>query len=208
MKKFILLLHISVFLSCSQNEKQPTSLESKADTVSPEKITSATAELQNLQELNNEILQILKAKKFTELAKFIHPEKGVRFSMYGYIDTATDKLFTREDFIRYIDTDVKFTFGHKDGTGEIYQTSLKNYLTEWVYQRDFLEASYLENEIKGKGNTLNNLREVFPDAAFTENYIVGSEEYAYMDWSALRFVFEKSDGKYYLIAVINDQWTV
>ncbi len=210
MKKIILVFQCVIILSCSQNEKPAEIADERTDanTVSTDTLRTSESEQQNLKQLNDQILQILKQGNHRELANFIDPQKGVRFSMYAYIEPAKDKVFTREDFIKYIDTNVKFTWGQKDGTGEIYQTTLKNYLEEWVYSRDYSKSDYSENEMKGKGNTINNLKEIYPNADFTENYINGSEQYSFMDWNSLRFVFEKLGNKYYLTAVVNDQWTI
>lgn len=210
MKKIILVFQCVIILSCSQNEKPAEIADERTDanTVSTDTLRTSESEQQNLKQLNDQILQILKQGNHRELANFIHPQKGVRFSMYAYTEPAKDKVFTREDFIKYINTNVKFTWGQKDGTGEIYQTTLKNYLEEWVYSRDFSKSDYSENEMKGKGNTINNLKEIYPNADFTENYINGSEQYSFMDWNSLRFVFEKLGNKYYLTAVVNDQWTI
>ena len=29
-----------------------------------------------------------------------------------------------------------------------------------------------------------------------------------MDWRTMRLVFEEYQGKYYLVAIVNDQWTI
>ncbi|MFP3597394.1 hypothetical protein [Chryseobacterium sp. SIMBA_029] len=55
---------------------------------------------------------------------------------------------------------------------------------------------------------MNNLKEIYPKKDFTENYIKGTEKNGEMDWKTIRFVFDEFQGKYYLIAVINDQWTI
>ena len=102
----------------------------------------------------------------------------------------------------------KFTWGEKDGTGDLLVISLENYLQQWIFKRDFTQSQFYLNEFKGKGNSLNNLKKIYPEADFTENYIPGSEKYSGMDWNALRFVFEKFQDEYYLVAVINDEWTI
>ena len=61
---------------------------------------------------------------------------------------------------------------------------------------------------QGFGNSLNNLIEIYPSADFVEFYYGGSEKYDGMDWRALRLVFEEYKGKPYLIAIVNDQWTI
>ena len=162
----------------------------------------------DIQSLNTEILQILKAKDYEKLAPHIHPEKGVRFSMYGYIQPKKDKVFSKDEFLKYIPTNIKFTWGEKDGTGDLLQMSLKNYLGKWVFVKDFTQSQFSKNAVKGRGNTLINIKEIYPNSTFTENYIEGTEEYSGMDWNALRLVFEEYDGKLFLVGIINDQWTI
>ena len=161
-----------------------------------------------LKNLNTEITSSLKSNDYARFSEFIHPLKGIRFSMYAYVQPEKDKHFSREDFNRYISKPTKFTWGEKDGTGDLLVVSLQNYLQQWVFKRDFTQAQFYLNEFKGKGNSLNNLLKIYPNADFTENYIPGSEKYSGMDWNSLRFVFEEFQGKYYLVALINDEWTV
>lgn len=207
-----LLLIPLMILSCeksSQSKKEilNDSLSSTQAEVKPveQKTNDSETEIKNL---NTEILQALENEDYKRFQEFIHPEKGIRFSMYAFVDTSNDKKFSKADFDRYIGTETKFTFGEKDGTGDLYIVSLKDYLKNWVYSKKYSEGSYTFNSFQGSGNSLNNLQKVYPDKDFTENYLAGTEEYAQMDWKALRFVFEKLNDKYFLIAVINDQWTI
>ncbi len=161
-----------------------------------------------LKNINAKIISYLKSKNYILFSQFIHPHKGIRFSMYAYVQPEKDNHFSREDFNRYISMPTKFTWGEKDGTRDLLVVSLQNYLQQLVFKRDFTQAQFYLNEFKGKGNSINNLLKIYPNADFTENYIPGSEKYSGMDWNSLRFVFEEFRGKYYLVAIINDEWTV
>ena len=211
MKNLFLIFFTLIFLSC-KNEKAKVSESADSDTIAdfseiiPE--TKTVSKENILKHLNDEIIESLKEKNYEKFTSFIHPEKGVRFSMYAYVNAEENKVFSQEEFSKYINTNIKFTFGERDGTGDLYIISLKKYLENWVFKRDFSNAEFHLNEFKGHGNSLNNLKEVYPNSDFTENYIPGSEKYGGMDWNSLRFVFEKFGEKYYLIAVINDEWTI
>lgn len=50
----------------------------------------------------------------------------------------------------------------------------------------------LIDDLKDRGNTLNNLKEVLPKAAIIEYYHEGSEEYTGIDWSSLVLVYDMS----------------
>lgn len=161
-----------------------------------------------LKKTNDELLQAIKVGYYDVFANYIHPQKGVRFSMYAFVNKNEDKHFTKADFEKYQHAKTIFTWGSRDGSGEIYKSTLDKYLKDWVFKKDFTKSEYSFNQFKGGGNSLNNLKEMYPNTNFTENYIAGSEKNGGMDWNALRFVFEEFDGKYYVVAVINDEWTI
>lgn len=218
MKKYLSVFSVITLIACSKESKTHSDISGKdptvknpADSISAHEIepvhTNASRE-EILKTINNELLSALKSKKYEKLTKYIHPEKGVRFSMYAYSDPKKDRHFTKEEFEQYVPTDIRFTWGQKDGTGDLLVLSIKEYLETWVFVKDFSKSQYYLNAFKGGGNSLNNLQEVYPSLNFTENYLPGTEQYSQMDWNSLRFVFEELYGTYYLVAVINDQWTV
>ena len=218
MKKHVYLLAL-LFLTYCSKESATQSETLKIDStlmLQNNSLKAANSSLENgtltkeetLKLLNNEILSILKSKDYAKLANYIHPEKGVQFSMYAYVNPKTDKHFTKEEFNKYVATNIKFTWGEKDGTGDPLVLSIKEYLDEWVFAKDFRKSEFFLNSFKGGGNSLNNLKEIYRNNDYTENYTAGSEEYGGMDWNCLRFVFEELYGTYYLIAIINDEWTI
>lgn len=217
-KNSIILLMLLFLVYCSKEAKTISERSNKdslvitetdsLNSLNPNVETESSSKKETLKTLNSEILSALKSNEIEKLSKFIHPEKGIRFSMYGYVQPNTDKYFTKEEFIKYAPTNIKFTWGEKDGTGDQLVLSIKDYLNQWVFKRDFTSAEYYQNSFKGGGNSINNLKEIYPKTDFTENYIPGSEKYGGIDWNSLRFVFEELYGTYYLVAVINDEWTV
>ena len=183
--------------------------EANHSDVSNNDAVAQNKETQVLQQAK-QIKDDLAAGNYEALTPYIHPVKGVRFSMYAYIHKDADKVFRREQFTTYLQQSrVKFTWGAKDGTGDLYITTLPNFLDHWVaaQQYDFKDATL--NQFQGSGNSLNNLKEVYPNADFVEFYHSGKNpEYQGMDWRAMRLVFEEYQGKSYLVAIVNDQWTV
>lgn len=209
-KSFLAILLLAV-LSCEKKQDKSPVVSTdnlkrsneRTDT-KPEAFSKEVA----LKKTNDELLQALKVGYYDVFAKYIHPEKGVRFSMYAFVNRNEDKHFSKIDFEKYMPTKTIFTWGSRDGSGEIYKATLEQYLKNWVFKKDFTKSDYAFDTFLGTGNSLNNLKEIYPNTNFTENYIPGSEKYSGMDWKALRFVFEEFEGKYYVIAVINDEWTI
>jgi hypothetical protein len=214
MKKAVLFLSFLAVVSCKKNPEK--FVNDKADSAKPSQTynvqgKSGTLDLDKeaaLKAANEAVLQALHDKNYKRFAEFIHPEKGVRFSMYAFVSPEEDKLFSKSDFIKYQPSKTVFTWGALDGSGDLYKSTITDYLIRWVYAKDFATGQVSINEFQGKGNSLNNLREVYPKADFTENFVKGSESNPEMDWKCLRLVFEQLSGKYYLIGVINDQWTI
>ncbi len=198
-----------VLLTCFSCKKEIPSGH-KTSVIKSEKSTDISKKItteEQIKILNDEILQALKSRNYTQFLSYIHPEKGVRFSMYAYLNPE-NKIFRKKDFEKYISTNVKFTWGSRDGSGEPLILSIKDYLETWVFKKDYTQSQYTYKVFQGSGNSLNNLEETYPKHLFTENYIPGTEKYPEMDWNSLRFVFEELNGKHYLIAIINDQWTI
>lgn len=193
-----------ILIGCNKvDPNQAIISKTKTELTNPNK----NSEEKTIVNLNNEIVTLLKSKNYSKLSQYIHPEKGIRFSMYSFVSD-NDKSFSKVDFEKYIQTDEKFTFGHKDGSGAIYTVSLKDYLTNWVFKKDFSHAKINYDNFEGKGNSLNNIKEKYPNAVIVENYLAGTVEYSYMDWNSLIFVFEKIENQYYLVAIVDNQWTV
>jgi hypothetical protein len=209
MKKIFFSILILSFVACKKNPEK--FVNDKADSTSQIN-TDGTQSIVNkeeaLRQINEEIVQVLKDKNYKKFTEFIHPEKGVRFSMYAFINPKEDKKFSKADFEKYEPTKTLFTWGMMDGSGDLYKSTINDYLTKWVYAKDFVTGQVSFNEFQGSGNSLNNLKSIYPKADFTENFIKGSEANSEMDWECLRLIFEEFHGKYYLVGVVNDQWTI
>lgn len=172
--------------------------------------TAATSTQQNLRSQALRIQHELSEHNYTTIVNDIHPTRGVRFSMYGRVVVASDKVFSRDQFAQYLDQSrIRFTWGQLDGTGDPLVIPLPEYLDTWVAAEDFDNTSVSVNEIEQYGiYTIKNLQTIYPLAEVVEFYYNGSDEYQGMDWRALRLVFETYQGRRYLVAIINDQWTI
>ncbi len=202
--KINILIALVILTGCNKIDPN-NAIIPKAKTEFP--VEKETSQEKTVINLNNEIVSLLKDKDYKNISKYIHPEKGIKLSMYSFVSD-NDKNFSKADFEKYIDSNEIFTFGHKDGSGAIFTVSLKQYLKDWVFKKDFSKAKINYENFEGKGNSLNNIKEKYPNSVIVENYLAGTVEYSYMDWNSLILVFEKIDNQYYLVAISNNQWTV
>jgi hypothetical protein len=161
--------------------------------------------------LTSQILSIIKNNNLDSLTRFIHPVEGVRFSPYGFVDTVDDQHFKPAEFAALLaQKNKKIIWGTYDGDGNDIKLTLKNYFKKFVYDVDFLHAEKtVANEMLGFGNTLNNLKTIYPDAVFTESYFSGfDKKIGGMDWRSLRLVYKIYKGNYCLIGIVHDEWSI
>jgi hypothetical protein len=145
MKKILLTVLILGVASCKKNPEKfindnDTSGSVKKEKTAFEQNGNAGQKEAVLKRMNEEIVQLLKEKNYRKFTDFIHPEKGVRFSMYAFVNPDEDKVFSRTEFIKYLPTKIIFTWGAMDGSGDLYKATLNNYLSQWVYSKDFANA--------------------------------------------------------------------
>lgn len=218
MKKIIVLLPAIWILSCNQqgSEKNDDIISSETkDSINPAQtpgsdnfVLTPTDTL--LFQLSNEILTAIKEKDFAKLSSYVHPLLGIRFSPYAFIDTLHHQRLLPAELIRLGRQDKRLAWGSYDGSGEPILLDLTKYIGEFVYDADFLVAPQKSvNKILASGNSLNNLKTIYPGADFTEFFFPGFDpKYGGMDWKTLRLVFQTVDKKPRLVAIIHDEWTI
>ncbi|MCU6712807.1 hypothetical protein M6D81_29305 [Paenibacillus sp. J5C_2022] len=65
------------------------------------------------------------------------------------------------------------------------------------------------NEMKGSGNSIPNIKDVYPDSYLVDYYFSGfNKDYKGMDWESLILVLEEHDGGWYIVAIVHSQWTI
>lgn len=191
-----------------------SSAESRATISNPQTSSSSLQVIPDMsqQTLKQQALHIQRALANNDFAKItndIHPTRGVRFSMYAFVRPEADKVFSREQYTQYLQqSKIRFTWGEKDGTGDLLVTPLPEYLNTWVNAKKYNDSTISINEFRQTGGMINNLRDVYQNSDVVDFYYKGSDEYAGMDWRIMRLVFDSYQGKRYLVAIINDQWTV
>ncbi len=163
-----------------------------------------------LKNRTTEVLTLIKAKDFEELAKWFHPQDGARFSPYGYTDTLKDLRFNSQEFTKAAGSRKPMNWGNYDGSGEAINLTVPEYFTQFVYDADFLNAEHFSvDKLVSSGNSLRNQASIYPLSHFTESYFPGFDKaYDGMDWKSLTLIFKEYDGKIYLVGIVHDQWTI
>jgi len=172
--------------------------------------TSDTAAFYGRDTLSDKILQLLARNELLKLADWVHPELGICFSPYAYADSARMRCMTAKG-LRYLAgiPDSVRRWGEQDGTGEPLRLSWNQYRRKFVWDKDYANLGTRRNApAMSRGNSLLNAYSLFPGAAVVEWYVPGNERYAYMDWGSLYLVYLFRGGRWWLRAVVHDQWTI
>lgn len=157
------------------------------------------------------VLASLVSRDGAQLALFVHPRKGVRFSPSAYVNVEEDVVLS-QDQVRLFWTDPTIRrWGYAEGSGGPIEMTSSAYAKGYVLDRDYSRPTSANvNNDQAAGTTSNNADAVYPDATRVE-YLVdpGIEDPQRVnEWAALRLVLENLGGCWVLIAVIHDAWSV
>jgi hypothetical protein len=157
------------------------------------------------------VAAVIAAPDFGALAGLAHPEKGIRFSPYSRVDTATDRRLSREQ-IRVLSTSPdSLLWGSYDGSGEPIRLTFRQYFAKFVRDFDLLAAPRVavDSAPMGTGNSINNIREAYPGARIVEFNTPGTDpRYGGMDWRSLWIVLERSGPRWYVVGLVHGSWTI
>jgi hypothetical protein len=164
----------------------------------------------------NEIVHALRDRNWAAVARVVQPGKGVRFSPYAYVRAAPgapedlDRV-VRADEIEALAVDPTiYRWGRFDGTGDPIDLDFAGYVDRFVYDADYAQPHTVGyDERVGWGNTIDNTAEVYPGAVTVEYHFTGFDlQFGGMDWRSLRLVLEVQEGKWYLVGIVHDEWTI
>lgn len=123
------LLLLFAFWSCNnpkESKKEIATSTADTSTIKQPKDDGLTQQ-DSIKATGRQVLVFLKANNFIELSKYFS-NNGVRFSPYGFIDTAISKKLLPEDFLNAINKKWVLTWGSFDGTGDPIKLTVAAYL--------------------------------------------------------------------------------
>ncbi|OAB47030.1 stalk domain-containing protein [Paenibacillus antarcticus] len=152
----------------------------------------------------------IKNKDFTTLSNLSSREHGILFAPYNYIDQKRNIVIPHEKIAEGFNNTKTYLWGTEDGTGDPISMTFESYYKRFVYSNDFASAPKVGyNQTLGLGNSLNNVRMIYPESIVVEYYFDGFDpKFEEMDWKSLRLVFEKEANTWVLVAILHNQWTI
>ncbi|MDQ0195172.1 copper amine oxidase N-terminal domain-containing protein [Paenibacillus wynnii] len=162
-----------------------------------------------IQNTADAVVTALKNEDWSALAA-LSSQQGVRFSPYGYVNTASDRVLSHSSLTTAPLDNTAYLWGSFDGTGDPILLNFAGYYDRFIYSSDFAVAPQIGYNVSiGTGNTINNVHNIYPNAIVVEYHYAGFDpQYAGMDWQSLRLVFEEEGSQWVLVGIIHDQWTI
>lgn len=158
-------------------------------------------------EIAIEALRVINDEDYESLSEFIHPEKGVIFVPYSFINYEENLVFSSRE-IRKLDSEI-YTWGFYDQSSVTIELTANEYFKRFVNDKDYLNANQIAiNGIVRTGNSIENVNEVFKDCIFIDFYDAGTKEYKNLDWSSLKIVMEYYKGELKIVAIIHSSYTI
>ena len=187
----------SMFFVPAQTEKTPGQTELPVETAS-------------LLESAYNVVSLIHDGDYSGLSEMVHPEKGVIFVPYSYVDPDKNLSFTAAEVSGFATDTQSYVWGLTDGEGAPIDLTPAEYFSQYVYNADYLNAPVLGiNHIVKTGNSMENVADAFSDSQFVEFHFPYIDQDAEgFDWCSLKLVFELYHEQYKLIAVIHSQWTI
>jgi len=207
-------------IACTSKTKQVPLAKgdfTHSDSLSPEKNPQAK-EVDNSDTnwfyrndtLSEFLLKALRDNNTAIVALHIHPKEGLCVTPYAFVDSTNANWISQSDFQKFSSTRVRRKWGTMDGSGDPIIMDWSTYRKRFVWDKDYLAPTVqrLNSPKSGRGNSLYTLHTMFAGRAIVEFHMTGSERYAGMDWGSLYLVYKFQDNRWWLHALVHDQWTI
>ncbi len=141
---------------------------------------------------------------FKTIASYIYPLEGMRLVPFGFIDIFSAQRLTGSALLRNTAARTMLMWGSYGGDGASITLSPTDYFRRFVYDADYLSADSVTcNRSVTPGGACNNIAEVYPGSGYIEYFARRKADKE--DWSCIRLVFGRQNGRYYLLAIIHDE---
>jgi hypothetical protein len=149
-----------------------------------------------------------KKKDYETLSAWVHPDKGLTLVPYSTITAGENKALTASEVKNLAVDSSLYVWGTNYADGSPISLTTAEFISRFIEDYDYTNAPVIAfNTVAETGNSLENVKEIYPDAEFCEFHFPGTANRSFMDWKSLKMVFEDYGGKRMLIAIIHSEWT-
>ena len=154
-----------------------------------------------------DVAQILQNEDMAALSALAHPTDGIRFSPYTWVEN-NHQVFSAAALPNLLSDNSVYFWGIEDGTGDNIDKTPQEYFDRFVTARDFTSPDDIQyNTVVARGSLLNNIPTFYPNAIFVEFYVEGTAQFGGLDWRSQYIVMEEYNGDWYVVAIVNGEWT-
>lgn len=163
-----------------------------------------------IEKRSQEAIRLLSEKDFQGLSSMTHPIYGIRFTPYTFVDLVKNLVFSKDEIKNFSNDEKLYVWGIYDGTGDDIELKPIDYLEEFVYDADFMEAEQISyNEIISDTGWIENQFGIYHNSIIVEYYFSGfNPNFVGMDWTSLRIAFQKYEDEWYITGIIHNEWTI
>jgi len=156
--------------------------------------------------LARKIYKSIKEKNYTSIAQYIHPDAGLRFSPYCFVQSSLNFVYKKDKYLKELEQNSKLYWGEEDASGDSIVMTMKDYFANHV------TGSYLDPlepyELTAGTTMSDNTEEIFTGCSSVNFVYPGSKEHDGMDWKSLTMFFKKYENNYYLVGLVNNAWAI
>ena len=224
MKKILLIIVVVIIIGGVYkiyliNRIDPKDPNFMGDNPSPVEIKQRQQETQVMVEaVAEKVLVAINNKDMGSFIKLVHPTKGVRFSKDGVVRVGGDPELTIQQIEDLILTNETMLWGYADGSGMAINETFEEHFYKYS-KNDFLKAPQISygEVLQPSGANISNISTIYnsyPKVSYhypyTSTYVndKGKEVAQTMSWKTLNLVFYSYDNEYYLIGIVEDNWTI
>lgn len=226
-KIFSVTFGLLVCVSCSSTV--PQEMTQKA-AVQENTVTTTTAPIDKKVNITSDIkedlvkksamlLPLLQKKDFSSLVPFVHPVKGLMIAAQARIEMGDDypvRTISVTDLPRFLENTKKTIWGSRGATGMPIEMTAKDFWEKIMFRRkvtpslkytfDTVQATDMNDE-----GIKEQLQKRFPGSHFVDYLLpeVSSENVLeYERQASFRLIFEEYQGRWYLVGLMLDQFTI
>ncbi len=206
-KTLIILMIFTIFaISCVDKSHTP---DKEIILVKQDRNYESDSVKNYILEKLNKIAVAIEKKDMVQLSKFVHPVKGIRFSNFGYVDIKNDVVVSKEDIKNFFNNEYIFRYYDEMDDMPSYKETGIEYFNNKIYFSDFSKATLGYNkrvELYNYPTSPGSHFDVYKNAIIVELYFENNFPEK-LDWKIIRFVFECYNNEYFLVGIVNDEWT-
>lgn len=161
--------------------------------------------MQLLQEAYD-VAEAVVAGDYAGLSRYVS-DKGLLLVPFSTVEFDRNLLFTSSEVRSFAALKNKYIFGADPVTSQPIEMTVAEYMNAFLRTSDYTAAPMLGvNTVLKRGNAVENVAEAFPDGIFVDFFFPPSQSGG-IDWSSLKVVFEVTNGRYHLVALIRSVYT-